>query len=57
MEPDRSCQCVKTCGVCIRCPNEMDAEDLLCPDCRDGNCPCHHALVKIKAFLDEPTVP
>lgn len=49
-QPDRRCQCVKTCGVCIPCPNEMDAEDLLCPECRAdphtgrSGCICHNIM-------------
>ena len=32
--PDRRCQCKASFCPCEPCPNEMDAEDLLCAVCR-----------------------
>jgi hypothetical protein len=46
--PNKQCQCTYTACRCVPCEKDMDAEDLLCAECRaDGNTGrvhCHTVL-------------
>lgn len=61
-EPDRSCQCkgpecVESTLTIIPCSNDIDAEDLLCPFCREhkGIKHCHVFSMKCPDWNTAPT--